>query len=63
MGAAKVTKFIRVCWRPEAKIPMKRKMKIGTLDGAIKKLLGSTHSDLEAEETGELSEKVGGTVF
>jgi len=55
MGKANVTKFIRVVWRPES-IPLKRKMKIGSLDGAIKKLLGSTHSDLEATHKGELTD-------
>jgi hypothetical protein len=47
MAKTNVTKFIRVVWRPES-IPLKRKMKIGVLDGQIKKLLGATHSDLEA---------------
>ncbi|KAH9257568.1 hypothetical protein BASA81_003994 [Batrachochytrium salamandrivorans] len=56
MGSAKVTKFIRVCWRPDAKISMKRKMKIGVLDGAIKKILGSTHTDLEAETKADLTD-------
>lgn len=57
MGATTVTKFIRVSFRPESKLPIKRKMKMGTLDGAIKKVLGSTHADLEAETPDELTEQ------
>jgi len=55
MGKANVTKFIRVVWRPES-IPLKRKMKIGVLDGQIKKLMGATHSDLEASKKAELTD-------
>jgi hypothetical protein len=56
MGATQVTKFIRVCWRPESKMSMKRKMKIGPLDGAIKKVLGATHADIDTESKDEISE-------
>ena len=52
---AETVKFVYVYWRPEG-ISIARKMKIGTLEGKIKKVLSPYHADVEASEAGELTE-------
>mmetsp|Transcript_15654 Transcript_15654/g.27406 ORF Transcript_15654/g.27406 Transcript_15654/m.27406 type:complete len:507 (+) Transcript_15654:278-1798(+) len=50
-------KFIYIMWRPEV-IPLRRKMKIGSYDGQIKRLFSSYHTDMEINEEDELSEEI-----
>ena len=52
---AETVKFVYVHWRPEV-IPLARKMKIGILEGKIKKALSPYHCDIEAEDAGALDE-------
>lgn len=52
---AETVKFVYVHWRPEV-IPLARKMKIGILEGKIKKALSPYHCDIEAEDAETLTD-------
>jgi len=58
-GSAAVSsvKFVYIHWRPSV-IPLSRKMKIGILDGKIKKGFGSYHASIEAETVDDLSDAI-----
>ena len=53
---ADTVKFVWVSWRPEAGVPLKRKMKLSALDGKIRKLFSPFHVQIEATQTSEVSD-------
>jgi len=55
--SAETTKFIFLVWRPDG-ISLKRKMKIGTYDGQIKKLFASYHLDFDVNSQEEFTDEI-----
>ena len=55
--AAVTTKFVFVRWFPEG-VSIKRKMKVGSIEGAVKKVFESFHGDIQASEISEVAEDI-----
>lgn len=53
--SADTIKFIFIYWFPDSGVPLMRKMKVGTMEGQVRKLFQQYHADIMAGNGGEFT--------